>query len=66
MPTYHSVQNQGKLVMQSRENSQKSQFGEVFEDFEVNISKLKIFLKNRFHSNWRLNLVLTSVQKLKT
>ena len=23
MPTYHYVQNQGKLMMQSRENSQK-------------------------------------------
>ena len=30
-----------------------------------NISKLQIFLKNRFHSNWRSYLVLTSVQKQK-
>ena len=28
-----------------------------------NISKLQIFLKNRFHSNWRSYLVLTSGQK---
>ena len=27
------------------------------------ISKLQIFLKNRFHSNWRSYLVLTSGQK---
>ena len=30
-----------------------------------NISKLQIFLKSRFHSNWRLYLVLTSGQKPK-
>ena len=30
-----------------------------------NISKLRIFLKNRFNSNWRSYLVLTSGQKLK-
>ena len=29
-----------------------------------NISKLQNFLKNRFHSNWRSYLVLTSGQKL--
>ena len=30
-----------------------------------NISKLQIFLKNRFHSNWKSYLVLTSGQKPK-
>ena len=35
MPTYHYVQNQGKLMMQSRENGQKHQFGHFFDDFEV-------------------------------
>ena len=30
-----------------------------------NISKLQTFLKNRFHSNWRSYLVLTSGQKPK-
>ena len=30
-----------------------------------NISKLEVFLKNRFHSTWRSYLVLTSGQKLK-
>ena len=39
MPTYH-VQNQGKLKMQSRANSQKLQFGQFFDDFEPNISNL--------------------------
>ena len=63
MTTYNYVQNQGKLMMQCRENRQKPQFGRFFDDFEVNISKLQIFLKNRFHSNWRSYLVLTSGQK---
>ena len=65
MPTYNYVQNQGKLMMQCRENRQKPQFGRFFDDFEVNISKLQIFLKNRFHSNWRSYLVLTSGRKPK-
>ena len=34
MPTYHYVQNQGKLMIQSRENGQKPQFGQFFDDFE--------------------------------
>ena len=35
MSTYHYVQNQGKLIMQSRENDQKPQFGKFFDDFKV-------------------------------
>ena len=35
MLTYHYVENQGKLIMQSRENGQKSKFGRFFDDFEV-------------------------------
>ena len=27
MPTYHYVENQGKLIMQTGENGQKPQFG---------------------------------------
>ena len=30
MPTYHYVQNQGKLMMQSQKNGQKPQFGQFF------------------------------------
>ena len=51
MPTSHYVQNQEKLIMQSRENGQKPQFGQFFDNFDVKISKLQMFLKNRFHSN---------------
>ena len=60
MPTYHYVQNQGELMMQSRENGQKPQFGEFFDKFEVkyfqiwnfpekNVSfKLKIIFSTKF------------------
>ena len=65
MPTYHYVQNQGKLIMQIQENDQKPQFGQFFDEFEVKCLQLKIFLRNRFHSNWRLYLVLTSGQNKK-
>ena len=35
MPTYHYVENKGKLILQSPENGQKPQFGQCFDDFEV-------------------------------
>ena len=35
MPTYHYVENQGKLILQSWENGQKPQFGKYFDDFEA-------------------------------
>ena len=51
MPTYNYVQNQRKLMMQSRENGQKPQFGQFLTISRPNILKLQMFLKNRFHSN---------------
>ena len=47
MPTYHYVQNQGKLMMQSRENGQKPQFGQFLDDFEV-----KYFQFTNFSEKW--------------
>ena len=38
MPTYHYVQNQRKLIIQSRENGQKPQFGQFFWRFQGQIS----------------------------
>ena len=38
-------------MMQSRENDQKPQFGQSFDDFEVKYLQSAKFLKNRFHSN---------------
>ena len=61
MPTYHYVQNQEKLMMQSRENGQKHQFGQFFDDFEVkslqiaNFSEKWVSLKLKviFSTNFR-------------
>ena len=50
MPTYHYVQNQGKLQMQSRENGQKSQFGQFFDDCEVKYLQFSIFF-------WKLSFI---------
>ena len=62
MPNYHYVKNQGKLVEKMAKNLNLSNFLTISRS---NISKLQIFLKNRFHSNWRSYLVLTSDQKPK-
>ena len=43
MPTYHYVQNQGKLMIQSREKDQKPQFGQFFYDFEVKYFQIASF-----------------------
>ena len=43
MPIYRYVQNQGKVMMQSRENGQKPQFGKLFDDFEVKYLQTSYF-----------------------
>ena len=43
MPTYHYVENQGEIIMQSRENYQKLQFGQFFDDFEVKYLQIANF-----------------------
>ena len=43
MPTYHYVENQGKLIMQSRENDQKFQLRQFFDHFEVKYLQIAIF-----------------------
>ena len=62
MPTYHYVQNQGKLMVQVEKMVKNLNSGIFLTISRPNISKLQFFLKNRFHSNWRLYLVLTSGQ----
>ena len=49
MSTYHYVQNQVKLVMQSPENGQKPKFGQFFDDFKVKFLQIANFSENRFH-----------------
>ena len=43
MPTYDYMWNLGKLIMQSRENDQKPQFGQFFDDFEVKYLQIEKF-----------------------
>ena len=45
MANYLHVQNQGKRMMQSRENGQKPQFGHFFDDFEVKYLQIANFSK---------------------
>ena len=45
MPTYHYVEYQGKLIMQSRENGQKPQFGQFFDEFEDKYLQIANFPK---------------------
>ena len=42
-PTCHYVKNQGKLMMQSRENGKKPQFGQFNDDFEVRYLQIANF-----------------------
>ena len=51
MPTYHYVANQGKIIMQSQENGKASIWAIFLTISTSSISKLQIFLKNRFPSN---------------
>ena len=43
MHTYHYVENQGKLIMQSQENGEKPQFGQFFDDFDVKYLQIANF-----------------------
>ena len=50
---------------QSRKEQKNPKLGNFLTISTSNISKLQLFLKNRFHSNWRSCLVPTSGQKPK-
>ena len=43
MPTYHYVQNQGKLMMQSQKNGEKPKFEQFFDNFEAKYLKIANF-----------------------
>ena len=73
MPTYHYVQNHGKVMVESRENDQNSQFGQFFffYDFEVKYLQIENFsekevsfkLKVIFSTNFRpkINKIVRAV-----
>ena len=59
-PTYHYVQNQGKLMMQSRGNGQKPQFGQFFDDSRSNISKLLFFFFSEKQISFKLKAIFST------
>ena len=63
MPANHYVQNQGKLMIQSRENGQKPQSGQFFWRFRGQISpNCKFFWKIGF----KLNVIFSTNFRPKT
>ena len=64
MPTYHYVQNQGKLMMQSRGNGQKPQFGQFFDDFEAKYLKIATFSEKQF--SFKLKVIFSTNFRPKT
>ena len=65
MPTYHYVQSQGKLVMQSRENSQKPQIMQFFDHFKVKYLQIANFSEKQVSFKLKVIFILTSGQKPK-
>ena len=64
MFTYHYLENQGKLMMQSRENGQKPQFEQFFDDFEVNYFKIEKFSEN--YVSFKLKVIFSTNYRPKT
>ena len=64
MPTYHYVQNQGKLMMESRENGQKPHFGLVFDDFEAKYLGIVNFSEK--YVSFKLKVIFTTNFRPKT
>ena len=64
MPTYHHVQHQGKLILQSQENGQKPQFGKLFDDFEAKYLEIANFSEKQ--ASLKLKFILRTNFKPKT
>ena len=62
MPTYHYVENQGKLKIQSQENGQKPQFGQFFDDFEVKYLQIANFSEK--YVSFKLKVIFTQIKKI--
>ena len=58
MFTYHYLENQRKLMMKSRENGQKPQFEQFFDDFEVNYFKIEKFSEN--YVSFKLKVIFST------
>ena len=64
MPTYHYVQNQGKLMMQCRVNGQKHQFGQYFDHSEVKYIQITSFSEKQV--SFKLKFIFSFNFRLKT
>ena len=64
MANYLHVQNQGKRMMQSRENGQKPQFGHFFDDLEVKY--LQIANLSEKWVSFKLKVIFTTDFRPKT
>ena len=64
VPTYHYVQIQGKLMMQSRENGQKPQFGQFLDDFEVKYLQIASFSEK--YVSFKLKVIFCANFRSKT
>ena len=64
MLTYHYVQDQGKLMMQSRENGQKPQFGKFFDEFLV--KNLQITNSSEKWVSFKLKFIFSTNFRSKT
>ena len=64
MFTYHYLENQGKLMMQSRENGQKPQFEQFFDDFEVKYLQIANFSEKQV--SFKLKVIFSTNVRPKT
>ena len=64
MPTYHYVQNQGKLMMQSRENGQNLNLGNFFDDFQVKYLQVANFSEKQ--ASFKLKVIFSTNFRPKT
>ena len=56
MSTYHYVQNQGKLMMQSQKKAKNLNLANFLTISKSNTFKLQIFQKIRFHSKIEIHI----------
>ena len=64
MPTYHYVEDQGKLMMQGRENGQKLRFGQFFDNFEVKYLHIVNFSEKQV--SFKLKVIFSTNLRPKT
>ena len=59
MPSYHYLQNQGKLLMESQENGQKPQFRQFSDHFGVKYLQIENFFEKLV--SFKLKVIFSTV-----